>query len=88
MGYCSNTGCISVGPELGPKLFEKVIITQQKLLLAKKELIRIHHVDKKNNMNPGHEVIKLEYSLKIKCNDWLLADMCRHPQAANHCTLF
>ena len=37
---------------------------------------------------PGLEVIKLEYSLrlKIKRNDWLLADMC--PQAANHCPLF
>ena len=36
----------------------------------------------------GLEVIKLEYSLrlKIKLNDWLLADMC--PQAANHCALF
>ena len=34
---------------------------------------------------PGLEVIKLEYSLRlrIKCNDWLLADTC--PQAANHC---
>ena len=33
-------------------------------------------------------VIKLEYSLrlKIKGNDWLLADTC--PQAANHCALF
>ena len=32
---------------------------------------------------PGLEVVKLEYSLrlKIKCNDWLLADTC--PQAAN-----
>ena len=37
---------------------------------------------------PGLEIIKLEYSLrlKIKRNDWLLADMC--PQAANHCALF
>ena len=36
----------------------------------------------------GLEVIKVEYSLrlKIKRNDWLLADMC--PQAANHCLLF
>ena len=36
----------------------------------------------------GLEVIKLEYSLrlKIKSNDWLLADTC--PQAANHCALF
>ena len=34
------------------------------------------------------EVIKLEHSirLKIKRNDWLLADTC--PQAANHCALF
>ena len=34
------------------------------------------------------EVIKLEYSLrlKIKHNDWLLADTCL--QAANHCALF
>ena len=37
---------------------------------------------------PGPEVIKLEYrlKLKIKSNDWLLADIC--PQAANHCVLF
>ena len=36
----------------------------------------------------GPEVIKLEYSLKLKIkrNDWLLADTC--PQAANYCTLF
>ena len=34
------------------------------------------------------EVIKLEYCLriKIKRNDWLLADAC--PRAANHCPLF
>ena len=40
------------------------------------------------DLTPGLEVIKLEYSLrlKIKCNDWLLADTC--PQAANHCALF
>ena len=37
---------------------------------------------------PGLEVIKLDFILriKIKRNDWLLADTC--PQAANHCTLF
>ena len=36
----------------------------------------------------GLKVIKLEYSLKLKIkrNDWLLADMCL--QAANHCALF
>ena len=36
----------------------------------------------------GIEVIKLEYSLrlKIKSNVWLLADTC--PQAANHCALY
>ena len=35
----------------------------------------------------GLEVIKLELilRLKIKCNDWLLADTC--PPAANHCAL-
>ena len=37
---------------------------------------------------PGIEVIKLEYSLKLKIkrNDWLLADTC--PQPANHYALF
>ena len=36
---------------------------------------------------PGPEVIKLEFilKLKIKRNDWLLADTC--PQAAYHCAL-
>ena len=36
----------------------------------------------------GLEVIKLEYKLrlKIKRDDWLLADTC--PQSANHCALF
>ena len=40
------------------------------------------------NCIPGHEFIKLEFilRLKIKRNNWLLADTC--PQAANHCTLF
>ena len=39
-------------------------------------------------MRPGPEVIKLEYNLKLKIkrNDWLLADTC--PQAANHFALF
>ena len=34
------------------------------------------------------QVIKLEFilRLKIKCDDWLLADT--YPQADNHCTLF
>ena len=37
---------------------------------------------------PGLDVIKLEYKLrlKIKRNEWLLADTC--PQTANHCALF
>ena len=36
----------------------------------------------------GLEILKLEFilRLKIKHNDWLLADTC--PQAANHCALF
>ena len=38
--------------------------------------------------NPGSEVIKLEFilRLKIKGYDWLLADTW--PQAVNHCALF
>ena len=37
---------------------------------------------------PGLKVIKLEFilKLKIKRNDWLLADTC--PKAANHFALF
>ena len=40
------------------------------------------------HLSSGLEVIKLEFNfkLKIKRNDWLLADTC--PQAANHCALF
>ena len=46
------------------------------------------HYPLQKNTGPGLEVIKPEYSLrlKIKRNDWLLADTC--PQAANHCALF
>ena len=42
----------------------------------------------KSIISAGPEVIKLEYSLKlkIKYNDWLLEDTC--PQVANHCALF
>ena len=38
--------------------------------------------------HPGLEVIKREFilRLKIKHNDWLLADTC--PQSANQCALF
>ena len=39
-----------------------------------------------NSFFAGLEVIKLVHSLKLKRNDWLLADTC--PQAANHCALF
>ena len=50
------------------------------------ELERTHNSDYK--FKPGLEVIELEYGLrlKIKRNDWLLADTC--PKAANHCALF
>ena len=43
---------------------------------------------KKERAAAGPEVIKLEFilRLKIKHNDWLLADTC--PQVANHCALF
>ena len=38
-----------------------------------------------HDMIPGLEVVKLEYSLRLKKKriDWLLADTC--PQAANQC---
>ena len=41
-----------------------------------------------SNEGSGLEVIKLEYSLKLKIkhNDWLLVAPCL--QAANHCALF
>ena len=40
------------------------------------------------SMRPVHEVIKLEFvlKLKIKSSVWLRADTC--PQAAKHCALF
>ena len=40
------------------------------------------------SVSPGLEFIKLEFilKLKIKPNDWLLADTCL--QAANQCVLF
>ena len=50
------------------------------------------YADTKDRIRPGSgeglEVIKLKYSLKLKIkrNDWLLADTC--PQAANLCALF
>ena len=51
-------------------------------IVAKWEVLEQYHIQS------GLKVIKLKYSLKlkIKCNDWLLADTC--PQAANHCALF
>ena len=32
---------------------------------------------------PGLEIIKLEFKLKIKHNGWLLADMCGHMSASS-----
>ena len=49
----------------------------------------VRHIrDLKPVTPPGLEVIKLEFilRLKIKHNDWLLADTC--PQSANRCALF
>ena len=45
-------------------------------------------MQKKFKASSGFGVIKLELilKLKIKRNDWLLADTC--PQAANHYALF
>ena len=39
-------------------------------------------------VKPGLKVMKLEVNLnlKLKHNDWLVADTCL--QAANHCALF
>ena len=53
---------------------------------AKKNLALVY-VDNKG-ADLGLEVIKLEFilRLKIKLNDWLIADTC--PQAANHYVLF
>ena len=47
----------------------------------------LHFLMQNTKQSPGLQVIKLEYSLrlKIKRNDWLFADTC--PQAANHCAL-
>ena len=57
-------------------------LSELKFYLAKRDIFSFCFV------GPGLEVIKLQYSLrlKIKRNDWLLADTC--PQAANHCALF
>ena len=51
-------------------------------------LFILHIKDMESKSVSGLEVIKPEYSirLKIKRNDWLLANTCR--QAANHCPLF
>ena len=48
----------------------------------------VHHKCLSFRNLSGLEVIKLDFilKLKIKRNDWLLADTC--PQAANHCALF
>ena len=53
-------------------------------VLAVTLIVNIQNISKIH----GLEVIKLETSLrlKIKCNDWLLADTC--PRAANHYALF
>ena len=56
--------------------------------LAKSYLDQFH-IDIKDEIGrSGLKVIKLEYilRLKIKRNDWLIADTC--PQAANHYALF
>ena len=49
---------------------------------------KMHSNQLEQMVSPGLEVIKREFilRLKIKHNDWLLADTC--PQSANHCALF
>ena len=46
------------------------------------------HPEIMQGFKPGFEVIKLEYSLKLKIkdNNWLLADT--RPQVANNCAFF
>ena len=55
-------------------------------IVTKNKMLRLFTVG--NQRRTGLDVIKLENGLrlKIKRNDWLLADTC--PQAANHCALF
>ena len=38
--------------------------------------------------SPGYINLEFILKLKIKCNDWLLADTDTCPQAANHFALF
>ena len=58
------------------------------LVMIKIAFYRTYMNARTQYIQTGLEVIKLEFilKLKIKCNDWLLADTC--PQAANHCALF
>ena len=51
-------------------------------------LSQVHDQPTRDNNLLDLEVIKLEFilGLKIKHNDWLLADTC--PQAATRCALF
>ena len=71
----------------------RLVQTRQRALVVygKDDLARLTRVAEQIHVyviNTGLEVIKLEFilKLKIKCNDWLLADTC--PQAANRCALF
>ena len=70
--------------------FVYLAITVTRSLFMKKQsffiYMQLHKV--KFKFVPSLEVIKLEYSLKLKKkrNDSLLGDTC--PQASNHCTLF
>ena len=65
--------------------FELIILNDNKVYL---ELIAYIPIEYHAEQSPGLEVIKLDYSLKLKIkrNDWLLADTCT--RAAYHCTLF
>ena len=63
-------------------LFSKSTYSKQKLLCVPSACQTV------SELRSGLEVIKLEFilRLKIKRNDWLLADTCL--PAANHCALF
>ena len=74
-----------------PDLVESLLLTNllcTRISRTHEILLLIFITDQQSLSQTKPEVRKLKFilKLKIKCNDWLLADTC--PQAANHCTLF
>ena len=95
--YCSvavGIAGLNIGPYLKPN--EEAVSTKKGLCLRSFKYKSLKELASKIGKSltrtrhdcTGLEVIRLEFifRLKIKHNDWLLADTC--PQAANHCALF